>query len=116
MIKLDGFEKEQILKGHFVKVESKAVGDELPTTTKAATHATTVFRRGITLSMIVATLILVVEGFYYVLMGHWLSGLNPGTAELEITVLYIFGLAFLLGILFMNFGVLLRRSLSKSLE
>ncbi|MHA2046113.1 MAG: hypothetical protein ACW99G_15080, partial [Candidatus Thorarchaeota archaeon] len=116
LVKLDNFVKEQILAGHFVKVKSDAVQDQLATTTKDATHATTVFRRGINLAMIVATLILFIEALYYGLMGHWLSGLNPGTAELEIIVLYCFGLAFLLGILFMNFGVLLRRSLSKSLQ
>jgi hypothetical protein len=114
--KLDNFVKEQILKGHFVKVESPPVKDQLGETTKEASHSTTVFRRGITMAMVVATLFLITEVLYYLTMSHWLSGLNPATAELEIIVLYCFGLAFLLGIMIMNFGVLMRRNLSKSLE
>ena len=66
--------------------------------------------------MIVATLILIIEVVYYFLTNHWLSGLNSVTGDMEIIVLYCFGLAFLLGILIMNMGVLMRRSLSKSLQ
>ena len=113
LTKLDNFVKEQIQKGNFVKVESLPVKDQLGEATKDASHATTVFRRGITMSMVIATLFLITEILYFLVMGHWLSGLN---SDLEIIVLYCFGLAFLLGILFMNFGVLLRRSLAKSLE
>ncbi|MHA2026749.1 MAG: hypothetical protein ACW98U_12685 [Candidatus Thorarchaeota archaeon] len=116
LVKLDNFVKEQVLAGHFVKVESLPVKDKLGETTKVASHATTVFRRGIKLSMIVATLILIIEVVYYYFTNHWLSGLNPVTGELEIIVLYCFGLAFLLGILIMNMGVFMRRSLSKSLQ
>jgi hypothetical protein len=116
LIKLDNFVKEQILAGHFVKVESDIVQDQLTTTTKDASHATNVFRRGIKLAMIVATLLLIIEVGYYLWMNHWLSGLNPVTGEMEIIVLFCFGLAFLLGILIMNLGVLMRRSLSKSLQ
>jgi hypothetical protein len=114
--KLDNFVKEQILAGRFVKVESAPVKDRFAKTTKDASHATNIFRRGIYLSMIVATLILIIEALYFFLVGHWLSGLNPVTGQLEIIVLYCFGLAFLLGILIMNIGVLMRRSLSKSLD
>ncbi|MGY5865387.1 MAG: hypothetical protein RTV41_12350 [Candidatus Thorarchaeota archaeon] len=116
LAKLDNFVKEQVLAGHFVKVESLPVKDKIGETTKDASHATNVFRRGINLSMIVATLILVIEVVYYSLTNHWLSGLNPITGDMEIIVLYCFGLAFLLGILVMNMGVLMRRSLSKSLQ
>jgi hypothetical protein len=115
LLKLDSFVKEQVKKGHFVKIESDPVKDQLPETTSEASHATTVFRRGITLSMVIASLFLLTEVIYFLVMGHWLSGLNVGTAELEIAVLYCFGLAFLLGIMIMNFGVLMRRSLDKSL-
>jgi hypothetical protein len=111
--KLDNFVKEQILKGHFVKIESPPVKDQLSELTTDATHATTVFRRGITMAMVIATLFLITEILYFLTMGHWLSGLN---SDLEIYVLYCFGLGFLLGIMIMNFGVLMRRNLSKSLE
>ncbi|MFW9809258.1 MAG: hypothetical protein ACFFE6_07750 [Candidatus Thorarchaeota archaeon] len=114
--KLDNFVKEQIQKGNFVKVESLPAEDKLTETTKDATHATTVFRRGINLSMLVATLFLITEILYYFVMGYWLSGLNSLTADIEIIVLYCFGLAFLLGIMIMNFGVLMRRSLKKSFQ
>ena len=116
LMKLDSFVKEQILAGSFVKVESAPVKDQLAETTRNASHATNVFRRGIFLSMIVATLILIIEVVYYFLTNHWLSGLNSVTGDMEIIVLYCFGLAFLLGILIMNMGVLMRRSLSKSLQ
>ena len=92
------------------------MGDQLTKSTKDASHATTVFRRGIKLAMIVATVLLIVEVVYFFLMGHWLSGLNPVTGPQEVIVLYCFGLAFLLGILIMDMGVLMRRSLSKSLQ
>lgn len=114
--KLDNFVKEQLQKGHFVKVESHPVENQVGETTRDATHATTVFRRGIALSMVIATLFLITEIIYYFVMGHWLSGLNPATADVEIITLYCFGIAFLLGIVIMNFGVLMRRSLSKSLS
>ncbi len=116
LTKLDNFVKEQILAGRFVKVESIAVEDQLLKSTKDASSATTVFRRGIKLAMIVATLLLVVEVAYYFLVGHWLSGLDLVTGPQEIIVLYSFGFAFLLGILIMDIGVLMRRSLSKSLQ
>ncbi|MHA1944306.1 MAG: hypothetical protein ACW96M_07920 [Candidatus Thorarchaeota archaeon] len=116
LTKLDNFVKEQLKAGRFVKVDSLPVSDKLGETTKDASQATTVFRRGIYIAMVVVTLLLVVEVAYYILMNHWLSGLDPVTGPQEIIVLYCFGLAFLLGILIMDLGVLMRRSLSKSLE
>lgn len=116
LTKLDNFVKEQILAGRFVKVESTAVKDQLNKVTRDASRATTFFRRGIYLAMIVATLLLVIEIVYYFFMGHWLSGLNPATGPQEIIVLFCFGFIFLLGILIMDLGVLMRRSLSKSLS
>jgi len=116
LIKLDNFVKEQILAGRFVKVESLPVSDKLGKTTKDASRATTFFRRGIYIAMIIATLLLVIEVVYYFLMNHWLSGLDPVTGPQEIIVLFFFGFVFLLGILIMNTGVLMRRGLSKSLR
>lgn len=116
LMKLDNFVKEQTLAGNFVKVESLPVKGQLSETIQDATRATNVFRRGINLAMIVATLFLVIEVIYYFVIGHWLSGLNPVTGQAEVIVLFCFGLAFLLGILIMDMGVLMRRSLSKSLQ
>ena len=114
--KLDNFVKEQIQRGNFVKVESPPVKDQLGEFTQDASHATTVFRRGIMMAMVIATLFLITEILYFLTIGHWLSGMNIATADIEIIVLYCFGLAFLLGIIFMNFGVLMRRNLSKSVD
>ena len=53
---------------------------------------------------------------YYLLNQHWLSGLNPATADFEILVLTGFGILFLVGVVLMDIGVLLRRRLAKSLD
>jgi ABC-type multidrug transport system fused ATPase/permease subunit len=114
--KLDNFVKEQIKRGHFVKVESKAAETHLSDFIKKATRATRVFRDGIKLSLIVSTVFLLVEITYRYFTGHWLSGLNPVTGFQEFLVLFGFGTVFLLGIIVMDIGVLMRRSLSKSLK
>lgn len=114
--KLNAFVKEQIQKGRFVKVESKVAGDQLSDFTKRATRATRVFRNGIKVSLAISTIFLIVEVAYRLLVGHWLSGLDPVTGPQEIWVLIGFGLIFLIGIIGMDVGVLMRRSLSKSLS
>jgi hypothetical protein len=116
LVKLDNFAKEQIERGHFVKVESKTAEAHLIDFTKKATRATKVFRDGIKLSLIVSTVFLLVEIAYRYFAGHWLSGLDPVTGPQELWVLIGFGVVFLLGILIMDIGVLMRRSLSKSLK
>ncbi len=114
--KLEAFVKEQIQKGRFVKVESEVVGNQLSDFTKRATKATRVFRNGIKVSLAISTLFLIVEVAYRLLVGHWLSGLDPVTGPQEIWVLIGFGLIFLIGIIGMDVGVLMRRNLSKSLS
>lgn len=114
--KLDNFVKEQIQKGRFVKVKSKAAEANLSDFTKKSTTATKVFRNGIKISLVISTIFLIVEVVYRLWAGHWLSGLDPITGTQEIWVLVGFGLVFLIGIIAMDIGVLMRRSLSKSLD
>ena len=115
LVKLDNFVKEQIKKGRFVKVESTAAESGFSDFTKKATRSTKIFRRGINISLIIATIFLIVEVAYRLLTNRWLTGLNPGTGTLELFVLVIFGFIFLSGVISMDIGVLMRRNLSKSL-
>jgi hypothetical protein len=108
--------KEQIKEGRFVKVESVAVEASLTDFTKKATRTTRIFRNGIKISLVISTIFLIVEVAYRLLTNHWLTGLNPVTGPQEIWVLIGFGLVFLIGIIGMDVGVLMRRSLSKSLS
>lgn len=113
--KLDNFVKEQTQKGRFVKVELKTEDAALNDFTNKATRATKVFRNGINISLAISTIFLIVEVAYRFFVGHWLSGLDPITGNQEIWVLVGFGLVFLIGIIMMDAGVLMRRSMSKSL-
>ncbi|MHA1963772.1 MAG: hypothetical protein ACXACG_11200 [Candidatus Thorarchaeota archaeon] len=116
LTKLDNFVKEQIQKGRFVKVESIAAEASLSDFTKKATKTTRIFRNGIKISLVISTVFLLVEVAYRFFVGHWLTGLNPVTGPQELWVLIGFGLVFLIGIIAMDVGVLMRRSLSKSLK
>lgn len=115
LAKLDNFVKEQIKEGRFVKVESLAVETRLSDFTKKTTRSTRVFRNGIKISLVVSTILLIVEVAYRFIVGHWLIGMDPVTGTQELWVLLGFGLVFLIGIIAMDVGVLMRRSLSKSL-
>lgn len=114
--KLDNFVKEQIQKGRFVKVKSEPAESSLDDFTKKSTRATRVFRDGIKISMVVSTLFLIMEVVYRFFVGRWLTGLDPVTGPTELMVLIVFGLVFLIGIIAMDVGVLMRRNLSKSLD
>ena len=115
LAKLDNFVQEQIKEGRFVKVESLPVEASLSDFTKKATRATRVFRNGIKISLVISTVLLIVEVAYRFFVGHWLIGMDPVTGTQELWVLLGFGLVFLIGIIAMDVGVLMRRSLSKSL-
>ncbi|MHA1863554.1 MAG: hypothetical protein ACTSWA_07280, partial [Candidatus Thorarchaeota archaeon] len=84
--------------------------------TQKASAATLTFKRGIQFALLIATIFLITEVYYFFMMGHWLSGLNVATYTLEITVLTIFGLLFLVGIILMDTGVLLRSRVAKIIE
>lgn len=116
LAKLDNFVKEQIKEGRFVKVESLAAQASFSDFTKRATRATRVFRDGIKISLVISTLFLIMEVAYRFFVGYWLTGMNPITGSTELIVLIVFGLLFLIGIIAMDVGVLMRRNLSKSLH
>lgn len=116
LVKLDNFVREQVQKGRFVKVKSVTVEDSFSEFIKSSNRATSWFRNGVKISLVISTIFLIVEVAYRFLVGHWLTGLNPVTGTQEIYVLIGFGLVFLIGIIVMDAGVLMRRSLSKSLS
>lgn len=116
LAKLDNFVKEQIQKGRFVKVESEVAESSLSDFTKKATKATRVFRNGIKISLVISTIFLFVEVAYRFIVGHWLTGQDPVTGPQELWALFGFGLVFLIGIIAMDVGVLMRRSQNKSLN
>jgi hypothetical protein len=113
LAKLDSFVREEVQKGRFVKVESEAAEAGLSDFIKSSTRATKMFRNGIKLSLVISTIFLIVEVAYRFWQGHWLTGLNPITGTLELYVLIGFGLIFLIGIITMDIGVLMRRRLMK---
>ena len=110
--KIDEFVAKQLTHGRFVKIESK---DEMSAITKSASTASNAFRRGIQFALFIASIFLITEVIYYLMNQHWLSGLNVATADFEILVLTIFGLLFLVGVVVMDVGVLLRRRVAKSI-
>ncbi len=104
--KLESFVEEQVADGHFVLIRSES-GYNAGPHTKQSTTATSIFRLGIHICLIVATLFFVAEVVYYFLSNSWYT---------ELPVLVIVGASFLIGIAIMDLGVLLRRQLSKNLK
>ncbi|MHA1576948.1 MAG: hypothetical protein ACTSU3_06270 [Candidatus Thorarchaeota archaeon] len=113
--KIDEFVSEQLAKGRFVKIEGIGTTAEMSATTKSSSTAASHFRRGIQFSLFIATIFLITEVIYFLMNQHWLSGLNVATADFEILVLTMFGLLFLIGIVLMDIGVLLRRRIARSM-
>ena len=99
---INEFVAEQVALGRFVRIEE--------------TKASLVFRTGIQFALLVATVFLIVQVIYYFVMNHWISGLNEATQVLEIQVLTYFGLLFLVGVILMDVGVLLRSRAARSLK
>ncbi len=104
--KLDDFLKEQIVSGRFVEVRTGTNYRAEPFTRRAS-GATRVFKAGIYIALIVATAFLIVELLYFVLIHLWLT---------DLLALVVFGLAFLLGAVVMDTGVIMRWRLAKSLR
>jgi hypothetical protein len=111
--KINEFVVMQLSHGRFVKIE---VPTEMTAITQGASRASTAFRRGIQFALLVATIFLITEIIYFVMYQHWLSGLNAATADMEILVLTIFGIIFLIGVIVMDVGVLLRRRVAQSIQ
>ena len=108
--KIDEFVVKQLTQGRFVKIESKTEVSEI---TQSASRASTAFRRGIQFALLVATIFLITEVIYFLMNQHWLSGLNVATADFEILVLTIFGVFFLIGVIVMDIGVIMRRNVAQ---
>jgi hypothetical protein len=100
------FVREQILSGNFVEVKTKTHEIEQPII-RRANRDTTLFKRGIHLTLIVSTLFFVIEVIYRLFFAEWLT---------NIEVLAVFGLIFLGGVLIMNSGAFLRRRFENALE
>ena len=111
--KIDEFVAKQLTSGRFVKIESTT---GMNATTQRASTASNAFRRGIQFALLIATIFLITEVIYFLMNQHWLSGLNAATADLEIMILTMFGILFLVGVIVMDIGVLLRRNAAKSIE
>jgi hypothetical protein len=109
---LEAFVNEQVVLGRFVYVKDTKDSPDL-TRSSLACHF---FRRGIQFSLLVATVFLVVEVFYWLINAHFLSGLDPVTGPTETFVLLVFGLVFLVGVMVIDLGVILRYRLSKQLK
>ncbi|TFG26260.1 hypothetical protein EU528_14695 [Candidatus Thorarchaeota archaeon] len=111
--KIDEFVVKQLSQGRFVRVSTSS---EVGAITNSASTASLAFKRGIQFALFVATIFLVTEIIYFLMNQHWLSGLNAATADFEIMILTIFGIAFLIGVIIMDMGVLLRRNVAKNIQ
>lgn len=104
--KLDDFLKEQVASGRFVEVRTGTDYRAEPFTRRAS-GATSIFKAGIYIALIVATIFLVVEVLYLIFNHLWLT---------DLLSLVVFGVAFLLGAVVMDTGVIMRWRLAKSLR
>ena len=114
--KIESFTRDQVEAGRFVKVNCKTENVEIGHITSKASSITSMFEMGIWLSLGIATLFLVFQAIYWLFYGHFISGLNVDTAVQEIFTLAVFGLAFLVGIVIMDFGVIKRDQLEAELS
>ena len=114
--KLESFAREQVEAGRFVKVDCKIKDVEIGPIVRKATSTSNMFEFGIWLSLGIATIFLIFQVINWLIFGHWISGLNVDTATQEIYFLTAFGIAFLLGIVIMDLGVIKRRQLEKELS
>ena len=113
---INEFITEQVASGHFVRIEDTHASKDMSDLIQRTSTATLVFKTGIQFALLVATVFLIIQVIYYFMMNHWISGLNEATKILEIQILIIFGLFFLVGVVLMDIGVLLRRRVAKSLK
>ena len=114
--KLEQFVHAQASEGHFVKVEGARHASNMSQVTMRISNAALTFRTGIQFSILVASVFLILEIVYVLVVGHWLSGLSPVTGQMEAGVLICFGLLFAGGVVMMDIGVLLRNRLKSELS
>ena len=106
---LDAFVRQQVILGRFVDFKGEPRSADI----ESSSFATTLFKRGIQAALLVATLFLIAEVIYWLVNGHWLSGLDPVTGPLEFQVLIVFGILFVIAAVIMDIGVLIRYRLSR---
>ncbi|MGY5852741.1 MAG: hypothetical protein RTU92_04165 [Candidatus Thorarchaeota archaeon] len=104
---IDDFVKENLALGHFVRIESESTEEELGPLARSSSRATFLFRLGVFQSLVVGTIVLIVEVLYRFLLDAWL---------VDLVILGIFGLGFLIGALTMDTGVLLRYRLARKVR
>ncbi|NWF95189.1 MAG: hypothetical protein HXY34_03520 [Candidatus Thorarchaeota archaeon] len=99
---LEDFVRKQVSEKAFVRVGTTGSKPELPPLVRAANRVTTVFQRGIQLSLLVATVFLVIEVYYWLTQAALLT---------DTTFLLLVGSLFILSVLVMDAGVLMSRRL-----
>ncbi|MFW9921490.1 MAG: hypothetical protein ACFFED_17960 [Candidatus Thorarchaeota archaeon] len=104
--KLESFVVDQVVGGNFVQVRAPE-NYEINYATQQASSATKVFRSGIYFALFIATIFMIFELAYFFLNQVWMTNWE---------VLALFGSGFLIGIVVMDLGVLLRHQLAKKVE
>ena len=99
--------KEQVTAGRFVNVAIDNAEKNIGPIALASSKATRLFKTGIHIALLTATLFLVFEVAFRFLTEQW---------ALDTVILSIFGCAFLVGIALMDGGVVLRYQLSKKIS
>jgi hypothetical protein len=109
-VNLDAVEqltKEQVTAGRFVSVVIDNAEKNIGPISSSASKATRLFKTGIHIALLTATLFLVLEVAFRFLTEQW---------TFDAMVLLIFGWAFFFGIALMDGGIVLRYQLSKKLS
>jgi len=99
--------KEQVTAGQFVNVAIDNAEKNIGPIALASSKATRLFKTGIHIALLTATLFLVLEIAFRLLTEGW---------AFDAIILLVFGWAFFLGIALMDGGVVLRYRLSKKLS
>ncbi len=99
--------KEQVIAGRFVNVTVDNAEKTIGPIASSSSKATWLFKTGIHIALIIATLFLVLEVAFRFLTDRW---------AFDATILLIFGWAFFFGIALMDGGVVLRYQLGKKLS
>ncbi|TFG07543.1 hypothetical protein EU538_08635 [Candidatus Thorarchaeota archaeon] len=101
--RLESFVDEQLREGRFVSIKSEE-DISLSDRVWKSDRASDAFRYGILISLFVATGFLIVEVFHWFFFQSWMT---------EVWFLAVWGIAFLVGVAFMDVGVVWRHNLAK---
>lgn len=105
--RLEQFVKDQLSSGNFVGIRDPKKAVNIGPITKRSNRAMFSFTTGIYVALAVATLFLIMEVLYWYLYQSWWPPLM---------FLLTFGVGFLLGVFFMDLGVIMRWRAAKSLK